>query len=170
MKLSDGIKQAYNRQWSMINTFTVQFAMPPGLVGEIGEFTDDINLNIVSITTPDFTNDPIETFVANKWRIHNGKDSLYRFTMTFRDQNQMDLYRTFMKMYEYTRSNYFDDCAMTVVVTKDADWGNETDKLFSVYSGVLVEAVSNVSFDNNTENQIAEFTVSFKCNEVNLGF
>ena len=95
-KLADAITDAYNRRWSMINTFTVEIHLPSYLRGKVGSFDEDINLNIVSVTTPDFTNDPIEVFVANRWVIQNGKDSLYRFTITFRDHNQMSLYKKFM--------------------------------------------------------------------------
>ena len=164
MKLSTAISEAYERKWSMANTFTVQIEMPPFLSGKVGIFTDDINLSIISLNTPDFTNDPIEVFVANRWVIQNGKDALYRFSITFRDHDQMALYKKFVKIYNMTKENYFDDIKMTVYVEKDADWGSEKDMKFSEYQGVLVESVSNVAFSNDTENQIAEFTVSFKTN------
>lgn len=163
MKLADAVKQAYERKWSMVNTFTVQIEPSTQMANAVGWFTEDINLNVISLNTADFTNDPIESFVANKWLIYNGKDQLFRFNMTFRDQNQMALYKVFCRMYAYTRENYFDDSAMTIKIYKDADWYNETDLQFISYEGVLIESVSNVSFSNSTENQIAEFTVNFRC-------
>lgn len=163
-KLADAINDAYNRRWSMINTFTAEIHLPSYLRSKVGSFDEDINLNIVSVTTPDFTNDPIEVFVANRWVIQNGKDSLYRFTITFRDHDQMSLYKKFMRIYNLTKENYFDDIKMNIVINKDPDWANESDKKFMHLWGVLVEGVSNLSFSNDTENQIAEFTVSFKCN------
>lgn len=170
MKLSTGIVQAYERQWSMINSFTIQINLSAALQEIVGSFTDDINLNIVSATTPDFTNDPIEAYIGGKWYIANGKDQLYRFTITFRDQNQMKLYRTFLKIYDYTKYNYFDDSKMSIIYNKDADWANESELQIVEFNGVLIEAVSNLSFSNDTENQIAEFTVSFKCNETNINY
>ena len=163
-KLADAINDAYNRRWAMINTFTVEIHLPWYLRGKVGSFDEDINLNIVSVTTPDFTNDPIEVFVANRWVIQNGKDSLYRFTITFRDHNQMSLYKKFMRIYNLTKENYFDDIKMNIVINKDPDWANESDKKIMHFWGVLVEGVSNLAFSNDTENQIAEFTVSLKCN------
>ncbi|UOK16786.1 hypothetical protein [Vibrio phage phiKT1024] len=162
MKISDGIKQAYDRQWSMINTFTVQINTPPAVQSEVGTFTDDINLNIISVSTPDFVNDPIEAFIANRWFIHNGKDQLYRFSITFRDQNQMSLYRSFLKIYNMSKTNYFDDVAMSIIISKDADWFNESDKILMELGGTMIEGISNLDFSNDTENQIAEFTISFK--------
>jgi len=71
MKLSTAIQQAYRRKWSYINSFTVQIILPVHLINAVGSFDDDLNLNIISVTTPDFTNEPIEVFVANRWIIHN---------------------------------------------------------------------------------------------------
>lgn len=165
MKLADAVTLAYQRQWSMINTFSVEIHMPPKLEIEVGQITKDHNINIVSVQTPDFTNDPIETFIANKWFIQNGKDTLYRFSITFRDYNQMYLYSKFMQIYNLTKENYFDDVALTIILYKDSDWLNEYDRPFMVFYGTLVEGVSNLSFSNDTEAQIAEFTVNFKCNQ-----
>lgn len=166
MKLDRAVIEAYNRQWSMVNAFTVEFHLPPALINHIGgQIQDDINLSIISMTTPDFTNDPIEAYIANKWFIQNGKDALYRFSMTFRDYDQMGLYRKFMKIYNFAKEQYFDDVAMSVIVTKDGDWYNEEDKILINLDGTMVESVSNISFNNDTENQIAEFSVNFKSNQ-----
>jgi hypothetical protein len=168
MNLSRGIQLAYERHWSMINTFNVQFILTEKLKelapnSEILE-KDELNISIVSFQTPDFTNDPIESYIANKWIIQNGKDSLYRFTVTFRDYDQFKLYRIFMQIYNLIKDNYFDDMALSINVYKEADWYNEeSQKPFFELNGTLIEGVSNLSFSNDTENQIGEFTVSFKC-------
>ncbi len=39
-------------------------------------------MNIISCSTPQMTNAPIEAYVGDKWKIHNGRDELYRFNMT----------------------------------------------------------------------------------------
>lgn len=162
LKLSDGISQAYNRQWSMINTFTVQINLTEFLINNVGAITDDINLNIISLNTPDFVNDPIESFIANKWHIHNGRDQLYRFSITFRDQKQLELYRKFLKIYELSKYNYTDDVSFSVRISKDADWADEQEIVLMDLNGTMVEGVSNLAFSNDTENQIAEFTINFK--------
>lgn len=168
-KLSDAIHDAYSRKWSMINTFTVQINLPPYLMGLVGKFDEDTNLNIVSVTTPDFTNDPIEIYTAGRWIIHNGKDALYRFTTTFRDHDQMKLYRKFLAIYSITGENYFDDVACEVIISKDADWFYENDSNLLILEGSIVESVSNLSFSNDTDNQVAEFTVSWKCTTPTIG-
>jgi len=166
MKLSDAVSTAYDRKWSMINTFTAQIIFPTYLIDKVGINVPDesINLNIVSFETPDFTNEPIEVFVSNRWIIQNGRDTMYRFSITFRDYNQLLLYKTFVKIYNLTKENYFDSIKMSILIYKDPDWLNESSKLLSSFEGVLVDSVSNLSFSNETENQIAEFTVNFKTN------
>ena len=168
MRLSDGIQEAYQRKWSMINTFTVQIILSTFLSNKVGNFGDDLNLNIINVTTPDFSNEPIEIFTANRWIIQNGKDTLYRFSITFRDEGQMSLYRKFMKIYSDTRENYFDDIASTIIIYKDADYVNEQDIKFMTFNGVIIEGISNLAFSNVIDSEIAEFTVNFKCNNPNI--
>lgn len=168
MKLSEGITKAYEKKWSMINTFSVQIEAP-GLVDYIGDvFNRDLDLHIVSLNTPDFQNDPIESFIANRWVIQNGADALYRFSITFRDHDNMNLYRKFLKIYSMIKENYFDDVAMNVIITKEEDWFGQGDRELMNLSGSLIEGVSNLAFSNDTENQIAEFTVNFKCTSPNI--
>jgi hypothetical protein len=167
MKLSQSIVEAYDTKWSFINSFDVSFQFSGSMMAQSGwnNATDgrNINLHVVSIDTPQFTNSPIEVFVANQWAIHNGRDELYRFSITFRDKDQMSLYRKFVKMYQYTREDYFDNISFYVRLSKDADWLGERDSTLMEFYDTMIESVSQLQFNNTTENQIAEFTVQFKC-------
>ena len=160
--MAQAVTEAYNRQWSMSNTFTVQIHLPIFLEDKVGVFGDAINLNIKTFTTPDYTNSPIEVFVANKWVIQNGRDEMYRFSITFRDENQLSLYRKFIVMYNQIKENYFDDIKLQVLVFKEKDWMSEEDVLFATYDNCLIESVSNLVFSNDNEDEITEFTISFK--------
>lgn len=171
MKLKDGITKAYETHWSMINTFTVNFnfGKNTNMTSLLKtKFDDSLNLHIVSITTPDFQNSPIETFIGNRWRIHNGRDELYKFSMTFRDKDQMRIYKSFYNLYRETKEQYFDNCSFNVTLYKDADYYNESDKKFMELNGTIIESVSQLQFSNETQNQIAEFTVNFKCISPNI--
>ena len=172
MKLKDGITKAYETHWSMINTFTVDFYFGNNVYIEYllkTPFDDSINLHIVSLTTPDFQNTPIETYVGNRWRIQNGRDELYKFSITFRDKDQMKLYTAFYNLYKETKEQYFDNCSFIVTIYKDADYFSESDKkLFMELNGTIVESVGQLQFSNDTQNQIAEFTVNFKCVQPNI--
>lgn len=175
MILAKGIQQAYETKWSMANTFTIELFIHQKVLDNLildgnnldfdfkKEFSDQLNLHIVSIQTPDFTNEPIEAFIANQWRINNGRESVKQFAMTFRDHNQMSLYRKFLHLYDIAKVSYFDDIAMSMNIIKDADWSNETPQLLMRINGAIVMAVSNLDLSNTTESQIAEFTVTFKC-------
>lgn len=171
MKLKDGITKAYETHWSMINTFTVSFNFGRNLNMQSllkTKFDDSLNLHIVSLTTPDFQNTPIETFIGNRWRIQNGRDELYKFSITFRDKDQMRIYKSFHNLYKETKEQYFDNCSFSVIIYKDADYYNENDRKFMELNGTIIESVSQLQFSNDTQNQIAEFTVNFKCVSPNI--
>lgn len=163
---SDLIKMM-NIKWSYSNTFYIQIIFGKEMKKAIKWNDDvsgrDINLNIVNINTPDFSNSPIEVFVGGQYRIHNGKDELYRFSITFRDQDQMQLYRTFLLAYRIQKNWYFDDFKMQVIINKEADYYNEYEKELMILNDCMIEGVSNIDINNNNEPQVAEFTVKFKC-------
>lgn len=166
MDFSKGLKRAYNVKWAYVNTFTVQMHFSEKIANYIGwnslnEF--DINLNIISIDTPQLTNQQIEAYVGDRWKIQNGRDELYTFSMTFRDQDQLELYTKFVKAYFYQKFHYFDDVKMTITLYKDADYVSEVSKKIYNFEDVMINSISQMQFNNTTEAQIAEFTVDFKC-------
>lgn len=169
MDFATGLLKAYKTRWSYINTFRVQFhfGVHKSKAEKIMEWTreddESINLNIVNISTPQFQNQPIEIFSANTWRIHNGRDELTKFSITFRDQDQMKYYRKFATLYKKTKEDYFDHVSFDIQIYKDADYLGENEKTLMYLDECIIESVSQLQFSNTTENQIAEFTVNFKC-------
>ena len=167
MEFAKGLLQAYDKKWSYVNTFTVQFQLGP-LTKRLYPDTanlerEEINLNIISVDTPQFTNQNIEVYIGDQWKIHNGRDEMYRFSITFRDEAQMSLYKQFVKMYQLQKTAYFDQIKMTITIYKDADYHNETNKIVFNLTESMIDSVSQVQFNTTSENQIAEFTVQFKC-------
>lgn len=166
MRFADGIVNSYKKKWSFMNSFRVNFNFTDTLKNVSGWRDDthgrDITLNIINITTPQFTNQPIEVFVANKWVIGNGRDELYRFSITFRDYNQMELYSMFLKMYQRTKNDYPSNVMLSINLYKDADYFSEEELKLFTFEETMIEAVSQLTFDNTAENQIAEFSVQFK--------
>lgn len=163
MKLSEAVSLAYQRKWSTSNNFTVQIILKGAVVSSVGQFGEDINLSIVSIKTPDISNSGIEAYVANMWRIHNGRDNLYTFSITFRDYDQMSLYHKFQNMYRISKEAYYNDAAIDVVLYKDPDWHDESTREIIRLEDSIIAAVSNLDFNNTSEAAVAEFTVEFKC-------
>lgn len=166
MDFTKGLQTAYNTKWSYVNTFTVEIGFATQIATHIGwdnGLSRDINLHIISIDTPQLTNQNIEAFIGNRWKIHNGRDELYRFSITFRDKDQMQLYSKFVKAYLYQKDHYFKDVSMTIGLFKDADYTDQHEKKIFNFEHVMIDSVSQVQFNNTTEAQIAEFSVDFKC-------
>ena len=166
MDLAKGLIKAYETKWSFINSFRTHIQFSPMVKRRIGWTNADeenINLNIISIDTPQFTNQSIEVFVGNRWKIHSGRDELYRFSITFRDQDQLKYYKKFTTAYLLQKDNYFDDVKMTVSLYKDPDYWGEREKKLYEFENVMIDSISQLQFSNQTETQIAEFTVQFKC-------
>lgn len=166
MDFAKALLKAYETRWSYVNSFEVQILFSPTVASYIGWTKEDernINLNIVSINTPQFSNNPIEVFQGDRFKIHNGRDELYTFSITFRDQDQMSLYRKFVSAYMLGKHQYFDVAKMHVTLWKEADYLNETAKktLFD-FADCMIASVGQIDFNTTTEGQIAEFTVEFK--------
>lgn len=166
MAFNEDVVKIINKNWSYSNTYDIGIEFSDSMKDAI-EWIDetigrDLNLHIVSANTPDFSNTPIEIYVGGQYRIHNGKDELYRFSVTFRDFDKMYLYRKFLAAYRLQKSWYFDDAKMKVTFTKDADYFGEIPSTLMEIDGCLIEGVSNIDINNNNEAQVAEFTVKFK--------
>jgi len=165
MDFAKGLEKAYSTKWSYINTFRVQFLFSDFIRSSVGwtpEEEDGLTINIKSISTPQYTNQAIESYVGDRWKIHNGRNELWKFTISFRDQDQMTLYRKFIKSYNWQKTSYFDDIKMQVTLFKDGDYHGENERVLFHFDEVMIESVGQVQFSNETESQIAEFDVEFK--------
>jgi hypothetical protein len=168
MDFATAVSKAYETKWDYINSFTVDISFADNVAKAIGWTVEDkrnINLNIISIDTPQFSNQPIEVYVGDRWKIHNGRDELYRFSITFRDQDQLTLYRKFVKAYLMQRTEYFDYTKLQIILSKDDDYiTSESNRrnLFD-FQDTMIDNVSQIQFNNTTETQIVEFSVTFKC-------
>lgn len=165
MKLNDVISSVYDKKWTRINNFSIILNIPDtNYKSLIGWDVDQISLNVAlkSIDTPQYTNNPIEVFTGNEWRFNNGRDEMFRYTMTFRDYDQMSLYSKFVNMYNVSKDNYFDHIKLSVQIMLDDEKSVNEQVLFESNDSII-ENISQLQFDHTTENQIAEFSVGFKC-------
>lgn len=169
---SDEIQDILNTKWSFSNNYDFQFDFTDTMKRHVNwlDETDGRNINqhIVNSDTPDWTNDPIETYVGGQFRIHNGKDQLYRFSVTFRDSDSMNLYRKFVNMYRLQKSLYFDDFKMSVIITKADDYNYTNGINLMRLEDTMIEGVSNLAINNTSDAQVAEFTVRFKSMSPNV--
>ena len=169
MLLQDAVREVYKKNWTLIANFSFILHPTPefgNLInwGSIEKTNTDLNIACISIETPEYTNQSIEDYSGNMWRYNNGRDELFRFTMTFRDFNQFELYRKFVNAYNLSKDNYFDKVVFNCQVFADPDNGTPKSTLLFGTQSALIEGVSQLSLNNSTKNQIAEFTVRFKCN------
>lgn len=165
MTLGDVVNKIITKRWTKINNFSISLNLPGGGFRNSCKWDitdDDLNLSLKSIDTPQYSNNPIEYFTGNEWRFNNGRDDMFRFTMTFRDYDQMKLYSSFVNMYNKAKDNYFDNIKLDITIYIESDVGVSKTLLLTA-SDSIIESISQIQFDHTTENQIAEFTVNFKC-------
>lgn len=157
MNLDKMVILAYEKNWTKINNFTIQ------LIDNAGDqtFTDDeLNIGLISVDVPPKNVMPLETYLGGKWYFTNGRADLVRPVLTFRDYNGMSLYKKFNTLFELSLYNYSDDCKMTLQVQLDQP--NGAPVKFLEMNDVLIENVSQLSFNTTTPNQIAEFSVTLR--------
>jgi len=164
MALADNITAIYNTKWSYINTFKVHFHFTDFIASESGwgSTYHDLSLYVKNVNTPEYTNAPIEAYLADQWQIHSGRNELWTFTITFRDYNNLSLYKKFVKTYNNQKIQYFDYIKTGVKIIKEGDYFDEKDTTLLDMPSCLIAAVGSISFSNETEAQIAEFDVQFK--------
>jgi len=163
MKLDKMVTLAYNTNWTKINNFTIQLTPSQsktnnqGILSKISN--DQLNLALISCDIPPLNVSPIETFLGGRWYFTNGRADMARVTLTFRDFNEFALYKEFSKMFENSLGNYNNIHSTILDVFTDNEKGEK--KIFSL-SGLIIEQVSQLQFSNQTENQIAEFSVTLR--------
>ena len=180
MKISNAINIIQNKKWTKINNYYIDIAFDTPIDGGKGpqDFAKmcgwydltpyDINTSLISVTTPNYANANVMQYVSYEWRFHQGRDEIYRFSMTFRDYNQMKLYNTFRTLYIKGKEQYYDKIKMNIKVNLAEDYGVYAMPIFQTTTAII-ESVSQLQFSHNTENQIAEFTINFICNTTEVG-
>ena len=140
-----------------------------------------LSLHLKSLTLPQISSNELNSWVGNRWQRANGQQQQYTFDMTFRDSNQLEFYRLFSAQYREQQYRYFDDYAFNVFVSKDSDYGDQYHNDTTGYGNrswrsmplislkrCAIQSISALNFSNDTENQIAEFTVQFVANDIEL--
>jgi hypothetical protein len=125
---------------------------------------DELNAHIVDVSLPDFVTSQVsEAYSVDRYRFTLGVDQPLRFTITFMDSDDMRLWRDFIKLYDSTKLNYFDDCKFEVSIYKDSDYHDDREPVHLItYTEVIIEQVNKITLNNEEEAKISRFTVSFK--------
>jgi hypothetical protein len=162
MNLHGMVKLAYDTQWTKVNHFTIDLHLEQSKYRYLLplDIQNMLNLALTSCSTPALSVAPMENYLGGKWFYTNGRPEMAKITLTFRDYNHMTLYKMFTKIFEFSISTYASDLFMTLHISTDRSEGDTLK--FMTFNSMLIEQISEVSFSNATENQIAEFSITLK--------
>lgn len=171
MAINDIITKIYDTKWDYANQFDLYITLPKGVskIQSLKTTTrsavdlklldnhDTLNTAVKTFTVPDYTTQPIETYVGGAWAYTTGIKELQKVDVTLRDFDEFYLYRAMTYILDGTKDMFPADQYWTLRVRTK----KEGVVVFET-SVAILDAVSNISFDRTNESQIAEFTVSFK--------
>jgi len=162
--LSESLNQIYSTKWTYTNNFHIVINFPATLSTFIGwDDNHEISTNLVKINFPSFDTQHLENFIADRYIFSDGAPNPYQFTMTFRDQDSLKYYRTFLLAKTAQQKMYFENYKFSITFTKDSDYAEDGDMIIYRFDDCIIENVSPIEFDNSQEAQIATFDVSVKC-------
>jgi len=161
ISLPNAINAILTTKWSKINDFLVYLVFPSGT--KLKQNTSDalLNYSLKSITLPALTQQSLDVYTGGAWMIASGRPDFARVELTFRDFNDFQLYRGFVEIFEKTLGNFKDECYIQLSLSI-GDGENAKSKKLSHFNDLLIENVSQISFDNTTEDQIGEFSVTLR--------
>lgn len=142
--------------WNKANQFYID--VQP-LKGSVPVSMDEFNASLISIDVPDVANENYEDYIAGKFYVAYGRNSIYQITATFKDVWPNKMYTFFNEYLVKNRKQYTDDCKWTIRVDTTYPGGSRNEVL-NVDDALLV-GVSNLSFDHSND-QILEFSVTWK--------
>ena len=168
--LASKIKEVVNTKWSMINTFTVDITIGSKLLKAAKvnpELFNRENFNLVLKEFPlpqsNVADTESQTDIINRHTM--GRIGECSFDVTFRDRDQLVYYRAIKRMFQAARWMYPDDIGISFKVYKDPDYYGEDMIEVDNLNRCIMTDISAVNFNQETDAQIAEFSVSFKVME-----
>lgn len=166
LSLHDAISKIQETRWTFTNNFNVQFLFDGNnkLAKRYGLDGLDINLYVKDCKIPQIgTSNLIEKFTLDRPRIAMGAWECTSFDFTFKDFDNLDLYKRFVAYVAGERYTYFDEYKFKVKVLKLGDhYGDEPEKHVLTLDNCYITTVSQITFSNDTEAQVLEFGVQIK--------
>ena len=166
LSLHDAISKIQETRWTFTNNFNVQFLFDGNnkLAKRYGLDGLDINLYVKDCKIPQIgTSNLIEKFTLDRPRIAMGAWECTTFDFTFKDFDNLDLYKRFVAYVAGERYTYFDQYKFKIKVLKLGDhYGDEPEKHVLTLDNCYITTVSQITFSNDTEAQVLEFGVQIK--------
>lgn len=157
-----------NQNWTRNNKFWVELSFEKGKKIEqyLRPLTQNpklFNSTIIDINLYDSVADPIEQYINEKYLIAPGRLQSSQISIKFRDRNQNELYKMFHNALYESKREYPDDISFCFKFYAEPSW-NETDQsvILSAPESIIT-ALSGLVLDNASQNQITEFTVTWRC-------
>lgn len=166
LSLHDAISKIQETRWTFTNNFNVQFLFDGNnkLAKRYGLDGLDINLYVKECKIPQIgTSSLIEKFTLDRPRIAMGAWECTTFDFTFKDFDNLDLYKRFVAYVAGERYTYFDQYKFKIKVMKLGDhYGDESEKHVLTLDNCYITTVSQITFSNDNEAQVLEFGVQIK--------
>lgn len=170
ISLHNAVSKIYNTKWTLTTNFAV-FLEPTDKSRQLWNAcklpNDDISFYIKDFKLPQCGSGmPIEKFINNRYRMASGIFDPVVIDLTFKDYDSFTLYRAFLKFLYETRYKYPEEYLINMKVLKLKDYQNG-DESFEVmtFEKCIIKNVSMVTLSNDTESQIAEFSVTWKTSD-----
>ena len=168
ISLHDAVAKIQGTKWTFTNNFEVQLLFDGGntLAGRCGldSLGSDINLYIKDCIIPQIgTSTMIEKFTLDRPRIAMGVWECTTFDFTFKDFDNLGLYKKFVAYVAGERYTYFDEYKFKVKVIKLGDHVGDADEQHVLtLDNCYITTVSQVTLSNEHESQVLEFSVQIK--------
>lgn len=166
MNLSQAFNKIISTKWTMTNNFKAHFQ------GEHGGLFDFLpehgEINIVNYNLDSLTAEEQNLFTAGRHLSILGAEEIHTCSMKIRDQDQLKIYKNFIKIWRNQIYKYYDEYKFSVVIIKEPDYPGESEKTVLTAKECYLYNVGNLSLDNEQENQIFEFDIQIKTPNVSI--
>jgi len=140
--------------WIQNNTFKVKFSGSP---------IDGLEHCVKSVSMPDLTRSAVEEYNNGTWRMAPGRQEVYLITITFWDNEDDTVYQALFEHWDKNHNKYHDDQKFKINIS-DA-LRSQRDESFNGtdFEESILDSISGLQWDNSSQNQLVEFTATFKC-------
>jgi len=150
-----------NTNWTAQNKFDISMTLVGDKLTALAGGDETLNTCLKNITLPDYADSPIEEYISETWMFARGKLENYLITLNFRDRNAAELNRYFSKWFIDAERWYADEQRVDIEINiKDSF--NKDRVLLAKFENCMLIGVSGLNLDNEAQNTIAEFSVTFK--------
>ena len=153
------MENALGTDWNFTDEFDTSFHNNKYSLNEMSTTVglsaqDLLDMCVMNIDMPQVSGDIDSVLIAGEYRLNAKKFQPFTITITFRDVLGLKLRDYFMKIWQETQTQYFNDIKSSISIKTKGNLLFESDTC-------LISSVSQVQLDNSNT-QVAEFSVEFQ--------